>query len=107
MPSNPEAKFRSDALSTMSSHAESVTLRLDALEKATTANTRAIAQLTAAIDKQSQNISDQGAAIDRLERAVDRVVIGIETQSQTMQDFLALATRQAAIIENLTGGKAA
>ena len=78
---------------------------IDENTKAQQENARAIAQLGTKIDKLSDTISNQSASIERLERAVSKLVTGIEAQSENMRSFLVLATRQADIIENLTKGR--
>ena len=71
------------------------------------ANTKAIAELTAAIKAQSKTVENQGASLDRLERAVSELVIGINAQKETMSDFLALAKMQAETIGALAKRAAA
>lgn len=96
---------------------ESIALRSEATDKfiqantvAQQENTRAIAQMNAQlgakIDRLSETVNNQSANIDRLERAVSKMVTGIEAQSENMKSFLSLATRQADIISNLTKGRA-
>lgn len=110
---NPEATFRTQAMRTMQSLSESVTLRLQAQETATAENTQAIAQLGTKIDKLADTISAQSESIGRLERAVTSLVTGINAQRETMAQmveqqsaFLKLATRQADIIGDLAKARA-
>ena len=91
----------------MNALTESVGIRLDRTEKAVAQNTNAIGTLTKRID----NLT---TATERLERAVDKLVIGISEQKDSINamvaqqsKFLELATRQAEIIGQLAGGKAA
>ena len=91
----------------MNALSESVGIRLDRTEKAVAQNTDAIGKLTTRIDGLT-------AATERLERSVDRLVTGISEQKDAVNlmvnqqsKFLELATRQAEIIGQLAGGKAA
>lgn len=113
MQTDPQQKFNARALDIMQGFTESTSMRIGAQEKATTENTRAIAQLGTKIDKLADSIGSQKESIDRLERAVTNLVSGIESQRRTMQDmiqqqgeFLKLATRQADIIGDLARGRA-
>ena len=110
---NPESKLRSRALDIMQGFTESAGMRIDAQEKATAENTKAIGQLGNKLDKLADSINAQKESIDRLERAVTSLVSGINAQRETMAqmtqqqgEFLKLATRQADIIGSLTAGKA-
>ncbi|MEL6469779.1 MAG: hypothetical protein AAFQ74_08630 [Cyanobacteria bacterium J06623_4] len=92
---------------------EAIRLRSEATDRFIQANTtaqqenaRAIAQLGAKIDRLSETVNNQSASIERLERAVSKMVIGIEAQSENMKSFLALATRQADIISDLAKSRA-
>lgn len=91
----------------MSALTESVGIRLDRTEKA-------VAQNTDAIGKLARKIDSLTASTERLERAVSMLVTGITEQKDSINTmvaqqskFLELATRQADIISQLTGGKAA
>ena len=91
----------------MSVLTESVGIRLDRTEKAVAQNTDAIGQLTTKVDSLT-------ASTERLERAVSMLVTGISEQKDSINamvaqqsKFLELATRQADIIGQLAGGKAA
>ena len=90
---NPDAKFRRDALNVMSNHAESVTLRLDRTEKATADNTEAIKQIGEKIDRLTSSIQAQSQNIGRLERAVTEMVAGINSQRATVDSLIKLATK--------------
>lgn len=96
---------------------EAIRLRSEATDRFIQANTtaqqenaRAIAQMNAQlgakIDRLSETVNNQSASIERLERAVSKMVIGIEAQSENMKSFLALATRQADIISDLAKSRA-
>ena len=82
---NPEAKFRRDAINTMSGYAEATNLRLDRTEQTVSQLTDNVQELTAAIKNQSLNI-------DRLERAVTRMVEDNVAQRETINNLIKLAT---------------
>lgn len=100
-PRNPEAKFRSNVLAAISHIGETVSMRLDSTERATAANTEAIAQLGTKIDRLTDAIGAQTQSIERLERGIDKMVTGINSQRETLNDFLKLCTKQADIIGRL------
>jgi len=60
---NPDAKFRRDAVNTMASYSEATNLRLDRTEKTVSQLVDGIQKLTSAIKSQSANVA-------RLERAI-------------------------------------
>ena len=77
---------------------EAMALHQQKSDEIVAANTKAIAELTAAIREQAKSISSQGDALNRLERAVSELVVGINAQKETMADFLKLAQMQAETI---------
>ena len=78
---------------------------LDRVDRQIEANTRAIAELGNKIDGLATVVGNQTSALERLERAVDKLVTGIDAQRAIMADFLVLAKEQAATIRVLAGGK--
>lgn len=114
MPTSPEQKFSARALDIMQGFTESTSMRIGAQEKATTENTKAIAQISNKVDKLADSIGAQKESIDRLERAVASLVSGIESQRRTMQDmishqseFLRTTNKALDIIDRLTSTRAA
>ncbi len=100
-PRNPESKFRANVLASINQIGELVSMRLDSTERATAANTEAIAQLTSAIQQQGTRIDNLTAATERLERSVSQMVMGINSQRETLNDFMKLCTKRADIIGRL------
>lgn len=82
---NPDAKFRRDTLNTMSSYAESTNLRLDRTEQALSRLIDGISELTVSVKAQTANM-------DRLERAVLRMVETNEQQRETVNSLIKLCT---------------
>lgn len=82
---NPDTKFRRDAINTMSSYAESTNLRLDRTEQA-------LSQLIDGIAELASSVKAQSANMDRLERAVLRMVESSEQQRETTNNLIKLCT---------------
>lgn len=113
-PRNPESKFRSNVLDAITRIGDNVSGRLNTNEAATTANTEAIARLTAVTESQGQRIDNLTAATERLESSVAQLVMGIENQRKTMADmiahqseFLKTTNKALDIIDRITAARAA
>ena len=85
-------KFRRDALSVMSNHAEAVSLRLDQTEQTVSMAASAIAAQGENIDKLIAAIGAQKESIDRLERAITIMVRENAAQREMAGGLIKLAT---------------
>lgn len=82
---NPEAQFRRQALDVMANHSETVNARLDRTEEA-------VSRAAEAIEKQSVNITNLSANVERLERAITLMVAENSAQRETVNNLIKLAT---------------
>lgn len=92
---------------------EAMALHQQKSDKIVEANTKAITQMSAKLDRLIDGIGAQKESVDRLERAVSALVSGIESQRRTMQDminhqseFLKTTNKALDIIDRITSTRA-